>query len=220
MCLMRLMLVRHGQTPSNVEGSLDTFLPGPGLTDLGTRQAKALVAKLTVEQIDAVFASEATRAQLTAGPVADARGLQVEVLPGVFEVQAGVLERRTDQASITAYLEVLRRWRDNDLDACTPGGEDGHQMMTRVDAAIDSICARNLPAAVLVSHGALIRTWAGRRCDDVADLGARPLDNTGIVTLDGSQGEGWRLASWANHPAGGLEDPQPDTPEWDPTGTG
>ena len=34
---MRLLLIRHGQTPSNVLGLLDTAVPGPGLTDLGDR---------------------------------------------------------------------------------------------------------------------------------------------------------------------------------------
>src|SRR5699024_5083913 len=32
---MRLLLIRHGQTPSNVEGILDAGYPGPGLTALG-----------------------------------------------------------------------------------------------------------------------------------------------------------------------------------------
>ena len=30
---MRLLLIRHGQTPANVRGELDTAAPGPGLTD-------------------------------------------------------------------------------------------------------------------------------------------------------------------------------------------
>lgn len=217
---MRLMLIRHGQTPANVAGSLDTFLPGPGLTELGTRQAEALIGELAGENVQAVFASEATRAQLTAAPIAAARALGVEVLPGVFEVQAGALERRTDKTSVLAYLDVLRQWRDGDLDAATPGGEDGHQMMTRVDAAVREICARGLECAVLVSHGALIRTWAGWRCPQVDQLGATPLENTGIVILDGDQSTGWRLVSWSDHPAGGLEDDQPETPEADPTGAG
>ena len=34
----RLVLVRHGQTPSNVAGVLDTALPGPGLTEEGQQQ--------------------------------------------------------------------------------------------------------------------------------------------------------------------------------------
>lgn len=39
---MRLLLVRHGETPSNVDRLLDTAVPGPGLTRLGERQAAAL----------------------------------------------------------------------------------------------------------------------------------------------------------------------------------
>ena len=31
------LLIRHGQTPSNVAGALDTGRPGPGLTALGRR---------------------------------------------------------------------------------------------------------------------------------------------------------------------------------------
>jgi release factor glutamine methyltransferase len=38
---VRLLLIRHGQTPSNVLGLLDTAPPGPGLTDLGVEQAAA-----------------------------------------------------------------------------------------------------------------------------------------------------------------------------------
>ena len=217
---MRLMLVRHGQTPANVEGSLDTFLPGPGLTDLGLRQAAALVEALADVPVGAVFASEATRAQLTAEPLAAARGLSVQVLPGVFEVQAGALERRTDETSITAYITTLRLWREGDLDASTPGGEDGHQMLKRVDAAIDSVSSRGLDSAVLVSHGALIRTWSGLRCAGAADLAAESLSNTGIVTLEGDQTSGWGIVSWHNAPAAGLEDVVPETPQSDPTGAG
>ena len=38
---MRLILVRHGQTPSNIERLLDTGAPGPGLTELGLAQSGA-----------------------------------------------------------------------------------------------------------------------------------------------------------------------------------
>ncbi|KTR37372.1 histidine phosphatase, partial [Curtobacterium oceanosedimentum] len=41
---MRLLLIRHGQTPANVSGVLDAEVPGPGLTELGQQQADALPA--------------------------------------------------------------------------------------------------------------------------------------------------------------------------------
>ena len=72
---MRVLLIRHGQTPANVAGSLDTTLPGPGLTDLGLAQADAIPEAVGGEEIGAVFASRALRAQLTATPLAQSLGL-------------------------------------------------------------------------------------------------------------------------------------------------
>ena len=54
---MRLLLIRHGQTPGNVLGQLDTAFPGPGLTGLGERQAAALPEALADEDIEAIQAS-------------------------------------------------------------------------------------------------------------------------------------------------------------------
>lgn len=46
---MRLILIRHGQTPSNVEHFLDTAVPGPGLTELGSQQMAGACAALKLE---------------------------------------------------------------------------------------------------------------------------------------------------------------------------
>ena len=86
---MRLLLIRHGQTPSNVLGLLDTAIPGPGLTDLGIEQAAALPAALADYRIDAIYASAQRRAQLTAQPLADARGLPIQVRDGPVRGQRG-----------------------------------------------------------------------------------------------------------------------------------
>jgi hypothetical protein len=49
--------------------------------------------------------------------------------------------------------------------------------------------------AVVVSHGAAIRTWVAIRCGgvDVADTATRNLVNTGMFILEGSTRAGWRL---------------------------
>ncbi len=71
---MRLYLIRHGQTPSNVIAALDTAAPGPGLTPEGVRQADAMATAFAGVSLDRVYASSLRRAQLTAGPLARARG--------------------------------------------------------------------------------------------------------------------------------------------------
>ena len=54
---MRLILVRHGQTPSNIHGLLDTDAPGPGLTELGLAQAEAVPDALAQQPVDRLFVS-------------------------------------------------------------------------------------------------------------------------------------------------------------------
>src|SRR5688572_23161801 len=107
---MRLFLIRHGQTPSNVAGLLDTAAPGPGLTDLGHRQAAEIPDALRSTPVDAIFASTLVRTQLTAAPLAEDRGLDVVVLPGIHEIEAGDLELNLDHASVRIYLETAFSW--------------------------------------------------------------------------------------------------------------
>lgn len=83
---MRMLLIRHGQTPSNLGHFLDTAHPGPGLTDLGLRQAAALPGALAGEDIAALYASTLTRTQLTAAPLAAERGLEVLIRDGIREL--------------------------------------------------------------------------------------------------------------------------------------
>ncbi len=89
---MRLILVRHGQTPANVDGILESTVPGPGLTALGHEQAEALVEALADEKIDAIFVSSMIRTHLTAAPLVAARGLEPAVRDGLREIAAGDVE--------------------------------------------------------------------------------------------------------------------------------
>jgi len=115
---MHLALIRHGQTPSNLLGLLDTAVPGPGLTDLGTEQAAALPAALSGQRIDVLYASPQVRAQLTAAPLAAERGLSVVIRDGLREIEAvDEIEQQTHAiagpdggAAIVAHGAILRFW--------------------------------------------------------------------------------------------------------------
>ena len=214
---MRLLLIRHGQTPANVRGQLDTAHPGPGLTALGERQATAIPEALRFDSIDAVFASTLHRTQLTARPLALDRGLDIQVGDGLHEIEAGSLEGRTDHASVRAYMKTVFAWGAGDLAVSMPGGPDGHAFFARYDADIALAAASGQTAAVF-SHGAAIRVWAAARAINVppAFAGRHDLDNTGVVELSGTPEDGWTLISWAGVPLGGI--PLADADAADPTG--
>ncbi|MFI5615430.1 histidine phosphatase family protein [Amycolatopsis sp. NPDC051903] len=204
---MRLFLIRHGQTDGNVRGALDTALPGPPLTELGREQATALAARLAGEPIVAVYASEATRAQQTAAPLAEALGLEVQVIEGVKEVDAGDLEDATDPESIQLYLQTARRWTEGDLAVAIPGGESGEQVRARMVGAADDLRTKHEQTApdgivALVSHGGAIRLGAEFLADNVpADLASSALiPNTGVVELEALPDGSWRCLTWVDTP--------------------
>jgi probable phosphoglycerate mutase len=200
--MVRLLLIRHGQTPGNVLGQLDTAHPGPGLTELGLSQAAALAETLATEPVDALYASTLLRTQLTAGPLSTSRGLEVEIRTGLHEIEAGSLELRSDRESIRRYLETVYAWGLGDLAAAMPGGPDGHAFFGRFDEDIAGIARSGAKVAAVVSHGAAIRVWVSSRARNIApSFGAEnPLDNTGVVVLDGDPATGWTLLTWAGAP--------------------
>jgi broad specificity phosphatase PhoE len=220
---MRLLLIRHGQTPGNVLGQLDTAHPGPGLTELGQRQAEALSRALANEQLHALYASTLLRTQITAAPLARVHGLEVEVLDGIHEIEAGALEKLTDHGSHKRYMGTIFAWADGEMDLRMPAGPSGRDFFNRFDAAIAKVAARangmgNSGSIAVVSHGAAIRVWAGlRACNIEPDFAIRHvLSNTGIVALEGDPDGGWNLIHWDDSPVGGLALADP-TAE-DPTG--
>ena len=204
---MRLLLIRHGQTPANVAGALDTAIPGLGLTELGQDQAAALPAALADERIDSVHATRLVRTQLTAAPLAAVRQLPVEVSPGLEEVSAGSLEMRSDPDAVAGYVECLAAWTAGELDRAMPGGSDGRAFWSRYDSAITAIAARHDPeeTAAVVSHGAAIRVFTtvatGMPVEQAHEL---RIANTGMAVLEGDPGSGWRLQRWCADPVGGA----------------
>ena len=196
---LRLMLVRHGQTASNVRGALDSALPGPPLTEEGVAQAKALAERLADEPVTGVYASHATRAQQTAQPVADAHRIDLVTLDGVHEVQAGDLEGRTDGAALGEFAQVFHHWTNGEMHVRMPGAQSGHETRERFVGGVERVrSAHEDGLVVLVSHGGIIRLGAQWL---VPDLGPRLADqgllhNTGHVLLE-ADGAGWRCLEWS-----------------------
>ncbi|MCU1597968.1 MAG: hypothetical protein JWQ47_1707 [Glaciihabitans sp.] len=218
---MRLLLIRHGQTPDNVRGAIGTVLPGPGLTELGQAQADAVVAALAEEPIEAIYVSTMLRTRLTAEPLSAALGLDINVVDGLQEIVAGDLEGHTDTDAIHLYMGTIFSWWQ-DFDGRIPGGEDGNEFYGRFTGAIERIAAEHAPGSdktiAIFSHGAAIRAWASwssRNIDAEASRG-HVLPNTGVVILEGSPAEGWIVVDWAGQPVGGAILDDPSAP--DPTG--
>jgi probable phosphoglycerate mutase len=71
-----------------------------------------------------------------------------------------------------------------------------------------------------VSHGAVIRTWAGIHAEDLDSEFFRThfVTNTGYAIVEGSTAAGWRLESW--HGGGVFDTILEDAPEDDSPAAG
>ncbi|MGW6400697.1 histidine phosphatase family protein [Streptomyces sp. NPDC055134] len=201
---MRLLLIRHGQTPSNLKHLLDTAAPGPGLTPLGQDQAAALPQALAGETIDALYASTLLRTQLTAAPLAAATGLEVQVRDGIRELVAGELEMRGDDEAAALYLSTAFAWSAGDVERRMPGGENGVEALGRFDSVVAEAATSGAETVAMVSHGAAIRMWVAARAAnvDVAHASSHALGNTAVVVLSGSSDRGWQTLLWEGRPLG------------------
>lgn len=215
---MRLLLIRHGQTPSNVDGILDTRIPGPGLTELGRRQAAALPGTLTDEPIGALFVSTMRRTHETAAPLAAALGLEPVERAGIREIAAAGLEMRGDEAAVEEYMGTVFRWAGGETSVQLAGGETGDEFAARYDEVVAEAEATGHDVVALVSHGAAIRCWAGLRSLDLDAhfIADHLLDNTGVVILEGSGSE-WSLVSWEGEPVSGVGAAAPSGPAGETT---
>lgn len=221
---MRLLLLRHGQTHGNTAGALDTAVPGLDLTELGRRQAEAAARALVEREIDQIFVSTLVRTHQTAAPLAALLDLAPRELDGLREIAAGDYEMAGDDEAITGYIGTVAAWIEGRYDTRMPGGETGHEFLARYDAAVGQIHRAVADAghegALLVSHGAAIRTWISARVAGVEShaRATDPLHNTACIELVGDPGAGWEIESWHSEPVGGAF--LDDLLAPDPTGQG
>lgn len=217
---MRLLLLRHGQTHGNTVGALDTGFPGADLTDLGVQQAEGAARVLGGTGITGIYVSNLVRTQQTAAPLAAATRQEPVVLDGLREISAGDYEMATDEASILGYVGTVADWIEGRLDTRMSGAETGHEFLARYDDAVDQIVAAGHQTALIVSHGAAIRTWVASRVteSDVHAMATEGFHNTACIEVEGSPAEGWRVLSWTADPIGGAYLDDATAP--DPTGQG
>lgn len=193
---MRLILIRHGETDSNVNRQLDTAFPGAPLNPTGLAQADALVGAIAHEPIDAVYASTLERAQQTAAPLARARSLTVTVVDGIQEIAAGVEEMNTDW---TVYVGMLNSWAPHNLDTGLEGGETAREFLSRFTNAVAAMERAGDEAVAVVSHGAALSVWATSQDPSIGLADAHPLHNTQWIVLNGSTTDGWQIERWGDH---------------------
>lgn len=210
-----LDFVRHGESTDNVSDTIGTVPPGAHLTADGLQQAQDVAPVIQGEfpgGFDGIYASEFVRTQETAAPLADLLHTNVQVLPGLNEINAGMLEGlQLGRLGEILYIAAPFLWTLG-LKWVPQWGSDidpnGFAFDQRFSDAVQTIYDNSIsdPNAtdtdVAFSHAAAIMTWTLMNVDnpDPLLLLKDPLGNTGQVVIQGNPTDGWTLVSWNGDP--------------------
>lgn len=156
--MTRVILVRHGETVWNKElkyqGHTDTLLSAAGL-----RQAELVAARLADEPVAAVYASDLTRAFVTAETIAVPHRLTVIAMPELREIQFGHWEGLTYDGIYERWPEEYTQLFHRTDEVRIPGGETFRELKERAAAAVARLVENHRDQTiVVVSHGGTIRT--------------------------------------------------------------
>lgn len=206
--MTQILLIRHARNDW-VGKRLPGRTPGIHLSPDGRREAEQLAARLDGYPLDAIFSSPLERAVETAHYLAEPRGLEVEQMIELADVDTG------DWTGLS--IEDLRnddRWRAL-LAAPTlvslPGGESLWDAQTRAVSALEEIRHRH-PGQVIavVAHADIIKTLVAHYIGLPLDLFRRLRVSTASVTVLRLSGAGPRLL--ALNDTGNVPSPPGDPP--------
>lgn len=157
--MMRLFIVRHGETDWNVQGRFqgkqDTQLTAHGLA-----QADRVAAYLAGHEFEAVVSSPLKRALDTANKIAAlAPHRELATDPSFKEIDHGDWEGRTADEVRAAWPELLAQWHREPASVKMPGdgGESLADVRDRVMPAVDALRTRYSGDVLLSTHDAVIK---------------------------------------------------------------
>lgn len=199
---MAIILVRHGETPSNRDRIMQ--VESTPLSELGSAQAQRLAARLAARGVAKILCSDLLRARLTAAPLAQLTRAELCLTPLLRERDFGQL-RGLPYAQLACDPFAP--------DYVPPGGESWAAFHLRVAQAFALVCAARRALSgnlVVITHGLVLQALIERHLSWPAALGPRPRQfaNTGVTELSPEPPYTPNLGDCRAHLEGNGEDPR------------
>ncbi|MDU2063996.1 MAG: histidine phosphatase family protein [Sporomusaceae bacterium] len=191
--MVRIILVRHGETTWNKEGRYQGQIDTP-LSERGLAQGKAVAEALKEIPIDLCYVSTLSRAKDTAGFCMAYHDGPVYEDERLLEINHGLWEGKLAVEIGAEYPEMLQEWRTKVVGVTMPEGESITTVRDRAMAAFRDYAEKHDGKTILVvAHDAVNKAVL---CD-MLDIGLDHFwqvkqDNTCINVVEYSEGK-WRL---------------------------
>lgn len=193
--MVRLLILRHGVSLTNKDKRYTGKMDVP-LAPLGLLQAEAACRYIAENyKVDAVYASDLSRAQDTVRPLAERLSLPLLLRRELREIDLGDWEGKTYDEVKVLYPETWERLQSERHLARYEGGESYKEAYERARAAFLSIARENEgKTAVVASHGGTIRLFLAFVLGLPLEKGSdAPLISNASLSLVEIDGEDMRL---------------------------
>lgn len=188
-----IYLIRHGETDHVKKRRLAGRMEGVHINKTGMRQAEILAQKLAELPVKALYTSPLERTLETAEPIARAVNLELQVEPGLIEVDIGdwqdqALGRLKREKSWKSVLHQPSQFR-------FPGGETFYEAQMRIVNTLQSLSSQfgSKDTIFCVSHADPIRLAVAFFIGLPLDLFQRLSVSPASVSCLSIGGEGSRL---------------------------
>jgi alpha-ribazole phosphatase len=192
--LTRVFLIRHGETEYNrtarIQGQLDIEL-----SDKGRAQARLLGQRLRAEGIEAVHASDLSRARETAEIVCREAGLSITAFhPDLREIAFGRWQGHSMAEVEKLYPEDVARWLQDTTTNAPPGGESYVALQERSWRRVEAIAEAHPGETVaVVAHGGVVKSVLCKVLGiDLHHRRRVVVDNASFSIIELSE-RGWRV---------------------------
>ena len=122
------------------------------LNETGIKQAELLAEYLSAVKIEAIYSSPLKRALKTAEIVASLHKLDVQITPGLIDLDFGKWQGLPHQEVKNRYKELYTEWGSHPDRVIMPGGESLDDVRNRAVHVVDEVIARYQGTVILVSH--------------------------------------------------------------------
>ena len=192
---MRIVLVRHGETPWN-QGGRFQGQNSVGLSPVGLRQAQEIAHALNHLDPQAIYSSPLARAFQTAEAICKVGPAAVIPIDDLKELNLGKAEGLTNGTMRAQYPDIYQGWGKDPSKIRMPGGESLEELQVRAWKAIERIKESHPHGTtVAVSHNFAIGAIVCRLLDlSLSRFHRIRVDLGSLTTLEHGE-RGWRLVS-------------------------
>ncbi|PIR02495.1 MAG: hypothetical protein COY73_00145 [Candidatus Nealsonbacteria bacterium CG_4_10_14_0_8_um_filter_37_14] len=158
---MKIYLIRHAQTTTNLKGINFDDKKNVLLTKRGQKQARELAQKLIKIKIDKIFISEAKRSYQTILPLIKLKSIPFKIDTRLNEANFGIFSGLTFKAAEKKYPEIYNARLKDKWNYRIPKGESFKDVSERLESFLKNLKkeSNKVGSVLTITHATVLKVF-------------------------------------------------------------